>query len=78
MCGVRSVITRKGGIESLESLRNELIFIDDPRDLDEIVQKILKFEYPLPTAERKKLVANSSNYAWENAIDKIIEEIENV
>lgn len=78
MCGVRSIVSRKGGTESLVHLKNELIFVEDPLNLNELSQKILTLEVNISDTERQKLVENCTKYSWENGIDKIISEIERV
>lgn len=78
MCGVRSIVSKKGGIESLEKFKQELLIIDDPLNLDEIAQKILSFEPNLSDEARQKLVNSANEYSWESGINLILAEIENV
>ena len=78
MCGVRPILNKKGGSESLEKMKNELIYISNPLDLNEIIDCVLNFDLEKAELERESLVRNSSYYAWENGIDLIIQKIENV
>lgn len=78
MCGVRPIISKKGGSESLEKMKNELIYVLNPLSLNEIADRVVNYDLEKAEFERDKLVNNASHYAWEEGIDKIIEEIENV
>jgi len=78
LCGVRSVVSRKGGIESLEDFKDELIFIESPLDLSEITRRILDISIENLEMGREKLVERSRNYSWENSINKMISTLNSI
>jgi len=77
-CGVRSVVSKKGGIESLEHFKDELIFIQSPLDLNEITKKIIGITVENLEEGRDKLVENARKYSWENSINKMISTINSI
>jgi glycosyltransferase involved in cell wall biosynthesis len=78
LCGVRSVVSKKGGIESLEDFKEELIFIQSPLDLNEITKKIIEITAENLEEGRDKLVENARKYSWENSINKMISTINSI
>ena len=78
LCGVRSVVSKKGGIESLEYFKDELIFIESPLDLNEITKKIIGITVENLEEGRDKLVENARKYSWENSINKMISTINSI
>ncbi len=78
LCGVRSVVSKKGGIESLEDFKEELIFIQSPLDLNEITKKIIEITAENLEEGRDKIVENARKYSWENSINKMISTINSI
>ena len=76
LCGVRSVVTRKGGIDSLAEFKDELIFIDDPLDLKAMTNQILNFDLTESESKRQKLVEKANHFSWESNIHKFIQSLD--
>ena len=76
LCGVRSVVTRKGGIDSLAEFKDELIFIDDPLDLKAMTNQILNFDLTESESKRQKLVEKANHFSWESNIQKFIQSLD--
>jgi len=78
LCGVRPIVSKKGGIESLEDFKDELIFIESPLDLKEITQKISDITIENLEMGRERLAESARKYSWETLIDKMISTINSV
>jgi glycosyltransferase involved in cell wall biosynthesis len=78
MCGVTSVINRKGGTDSLDRIKSEFIYIDNPLNFNEIVEKITQFDLAKANSTRSELASKFNLYSWENGIDQIISEIKKI
>lgn len=77
MCGVRPVVSKKGGIESLENFKNELIYIDDFLDLNQMKATILNSDNFSDINSRNRLREAAKLYSWESNIDYFIKAISN-
>jgi hypothetical protein len=78
LCGVRPIVSRKGGIESLKDFEEELIFIESPLDLNEITRKISDIKIEDLEFGRDKLTKSARKYSWENSITKMISTINSI
>lgn len=76
LCGVRSLVTRKGGIESLAGFNDELIIIDNPLDLEAMTNQILNFDVVESDLRRQNLIQSANRFSWENNIENFIQSLE--
>ena len=78
MCGARTIISSKSGVFSLDNFKSELIMLNNPLDLDEIVDSVINYDLSQHEISRGELVEKSTQFSWERNIEKIETELFNI